>query len=262
LATHDPYAALRVRNFLWLILGYATSTVAREAQIVVVGWQVFQVTRDPLALGMIGLAEALRSRGCRLDFVLGAASEDRLFGVLDEPAFHQAPAKVAALALLLLIALGIGFGRRRLPPVFWATLVGLVVLMATTRLAPAGFLRQPDESRYLYPEAFLLLIALGVLTFFASGSVQNDFDKLGLRAVVGAVRGEADLRIRPDVPVPVAVGSADREQEELLALLDEPEGAGALAARLPAGDGELDLVHVLQSALQLIGSHRCPPEEI
>ncbi len=59
LATHDPYAALRVRNFLWLILGYATSTVAREAQIVVVGWQVFQVTRDPLALGMIGLAEAL-----------------------------------------------------------------------------------------------------------------------------------------------------------------------------------------------------------
>ena len=59
MATHDPYAALRVRNFLWLILGYATSTVAREAQIVVVGWQVFQATRDPLALGMIGLAEAL-----------------------------------------------------------------------------------------------------------------------------------------------------------------------------------------------------------
>jgi len=59
LATHDPYAALRVRNFLWLILGYATSTVAREAQIVVVGWQVFALTRDPLSLGLIGLAEAL-----------------------------------------------------------------------------------------------------------------------------------------------------------------------------------------------------------
>jgi MFS family permease len=59
LATHDPYAALRVKDFLWLIVSYATSTVAREAQIVVVGWQVFQITRDPLALGMIGLAEAL-----------------------------------------------------------------------------------------------------------------------------------------------------------------------------------------------------------
>lgn len=56
---HDPYAALRIRDFLWLIASYATSTVAREAQIVVVGWQVYDVTRDPLSLGMIGLAEAL-----------------------------------------------------------------------------------------------------------------------------------------------------------------------------------------------------------
>ena len=59
MATHDPYAALRVRNFLWLILGYASSTVAREAQIVVVGWQIFAITNDPLSLGLIGLAEAV-----------------------------------------------------------------------------------------------------------------------------------------------------------------------------------------------------------
>jgi dihydroorotate dehydrogenase electron transfer subunit len=32
---------------------------------------------------LFGLAEALRARGCRVDFVLGAASEDRLFGALD-----------------------------------------------------------------------------------------------------------------------------------------------------------------------------------
>jgi len=35
------------------------SSAAREAQIVVVGWQVYEITRDPLALGLIGLAEAL-----------------------------------------------------------------------------------------------------------------------------------------------------------------------------------------------------------
>jgi MFS family permease len=57
--SHDPYAALRIRNFLWLILSYATSTVAREAQIVVVAWQMYELTHDPLSLGMIGLAEAL-----------------------------------------------------------------------------------------------------------------------------------------------------------------------------------------------------------
>jgi MFS family permease len=56
---HDPYAALRHKNFVWLLVSYALSTVAREAQIVVVGWQVFALTRDPLSLGLIGLAEAL-----------------------------------------------------------------------------------------------------------------------------------------------------------------------------------------------------------
>ena len=99
----------------------------------------------------------------RQSWVALTAAVTGLFGVLDEPAFHQAPAKLAALALFLLIVLGIGFGRRRLPPIFWAALVGLVVLMVTTRLAPAGFLRVPDSSRYLYPEAFFMLIVLGVL---------------------------------------------------------------------------------------------------
>jgi dihydroorotate dehydrogenase electron transfer subunit len=35
------------------------------------------------AAPLFGLAEALASRGCRVDFVLGAGSGDRLFGVLD-----------------------------------------------------------------------------------------------------------------------------------------------------------------------------------
>jgi MFS family permease len=56
---HDPYAALKFPNFRRLISAHALSTVAREAQIVVVGWQVFAFTNDPLSLGLIGLAEAL-----------------------------------------------------------------------------------------------------------------------------------------------------------------------------------------------------------
>ena len=32
---------------------------------------------------LIGLAVALRARGCRVDFVVGASNADRLFGVLD-----------------------------------------------------------------------------------------------------------------------------------------------------------------------------------
>jgi hypothetical protein len=86
-----------------------------------------------------------------------------LFGALDQPPFHQPAAWIAAGALLALIVLGVAWSWRRLPPTFWAALVGLVVMMATTRLSPGGFLRVPDEPRYLYPEAFFLLVALGCL---------------------------------------------------------------------------------------------------
>lgn len=59
MAQHDPYAALRYPNFVWLLVSNAMSTVAREAQIVVIGWQVFALTNDPLTLGLIGLSEAI-----------------------------------------------------------------------------------------------------------------------------------------------------------------------------------------------------------
>jgi MFS family permease len=55
----SPYASLRIADFRRLLLANGTLTVAREAQIVVVGWQVFALTKDPLTLGLIGLAEAL-----------------------------------------------------------------------------------------------------------------------------------------------------------------------------------------------------------
>jgi MFS family permease len=55
----SPYASLRIADFRRLLISHAALTVAREAQIVVVGWQVYELTRDPLVLGLIGLAEAL-----------------------------------------------------------------------------------------------------------------------------------------------------------------------------------------------------------
>src|SRR6187401_1604551 len=55
----SPYASLRIPDFRRLLVANGTLTLAREAQIVVVGWQVFQLTHDPLSLGLIGLAEAL-----------------------------------------------------------------------------------------------------------------------------------------------------------------------------------------------------------
>ena len=59
LARHDPYAALRHRDFRWYIVSLFCMTIASQIQAVVVGWQVYEITHDPLSLGLIGLAEAL-----------------------------------------------------------------------------------------------------------------------------------------------------------------------------------------------------------
>jgi MFS family permease len=55
----DPYAALRVPDFRRFIAFLAAQTLATMMQGVAVGWQLYVVTHDPLALGLVGLAEAL-----------------------------------------------------------------------------------------------------------------------------------------------------------------------------------------------------------
>lgn len=57
--SYDPYAALRHRDFRWYVVSLFAMTAASQLQAVVVGWQVYSITHDPLSLGLIGLAEAL-----------------------------------------------------------------------------------------------------------------------------------------------------------------------------------------------------------
>src|SRR5437763_16774546 len=55
---HDPYAPLRIPNFRWFVASILTMAMGAQGQGVVVAWQMYDVTRDPLALGLVGLAEA------------------------------------------------------------------------------------------------------------------------------------------------------------------------------------------------------------
>jgi MFS family permease len=55
----NPYAALQIRDFRLFILSRLFITLAIQIQGVVVGWQVYELTKDPLSLGLIGLAEAI-----------------------------------------------------------------------------------------------------------------------------------------------------------------------------------------------------------
>ena len=56
---HDPYAALRLPDFQRYISARVLFSIATQIQGVVVSWQIFKLTNDPLALGLIGLAEAI-----------------------------------------------------------------------------------------------------------------------------------------------------------------------------------------------------------
>jgi MFS family permease len=58
-AKHDAYAVLRVRDFRLFLSFRFFATIAFQMQGIIVGWQVYQITKDPLSLGLIGLAEAL-----------------------------------------------------------------------------------------------------------------------------------------------------------------------------------------------------------
>jgi MFS family permease len=76
-APHDPYAALRHREFRWYIISLFAMTLASQLQAVVVGWQVYAITHDPLSLGLIGLAEALPFIACALPAGYLADRHDR-----------------------------------------------------------------------------------------------------------------------------------------------------------------------------------------
>jgi MFS family permease len=55
----DPYAALRYPNFRRYVGGLLALIVSIQIQGTIVGWQIYDLTGDPLALGLVGLAEAL-----------------------------------------------------------------------------------------------------------------------------------------------------------------------------------------------------------
>ncbi|HEY1063010.1 MAG TPA: MFS transporter [Daejeonella sp.] len=60
-AVNDPYIAMRFPEFRSYLAMRFLFTFAYQVQAVVVGWHIYQLTKDPLSLGLIGLAEAIPS---------------------------------------------------------------------------------------------------------------------------------------------------------------------------------------------------------
>jgi MFS family permease len=66
MANPNPYAVLKLKEFRLFITARVCVTMAMQIQAVVVGWQMYELTKDPLSLGLIGLAEAIPSIGVSL----------------------------------------------------------------------------------------------------------------------------------------------------------------------------------------------------
>lgn len=55
----DPYAALRIKEFNIFLLVRFALVFAWSMQFIVIEWQVYSITKDPLSLGLIGLMEII-----------------------------------------------------------------------------------------------------------------------------------------------------------------------------------------------------------
>lgn len=55
----SPFLALKVSHFRNYLLGAFLSEIGNQMQVVAVAWQVYEMTRNPISLGLIGLANFL-----------------------------------------------------------------------------------------------------------------------------------------------------------------------------------------------------------
>jgi MFS family permease len=57
--TEDPYAALRYPEFRYFVVSQVLFTVAILIQEIVISYYLYEITNDPLSLGLVGLFEAI-----------------------------------------------------------------------------------------------------------------------------------------------------------------------------------------------------------
>ena len=125
-----PYAALQHPNFRRYIVGLFAFTMAVQIQGTVVGWQIYELTHDKLALGLIGLAEALPFIGFALYAGHVADRHDR-----QRVAVTALVVLVLCSVALLVLPIALPHAPRRVTTLIYATIV--VSGVARSFLQPA-----------------------------------------------------------------------------------------------------------------------------
>jgi MFS family permease len=76
-SNHSAFAALRYRDFRLLWLGQIVSITGSQMQLVAINWHVYLLTKDPLALGLVGLFRGVPIIVCSLAGGVVADAVDR-----------------------------------------------------------------------------------------------------------------------------------------------------------------------------------------
>ena len=136
--TRFSVAVLRLRDFRLLLLTRMFGMMALQSQAVIVGWQIYTLTKDPLMLGLVGLTEALPAIACALfaGHIVDISRPHRVFLIC-----------LGALSLntLLLLALGGGWvdapGGNLVPWIFGGVFISGV---ARSFIMPSSFSLLPQ----------------------------------------------------------------------------------------------------------------------
>ena len=56
---HDPFGSLRIKDFRLFLSAKLLFTVATQMQAIIASWLIYEKTKDPFSLGLIGLVEAI-----------------------------------------------------------------------------------------------------------------------------------------------------------------------------------------------------------
>jgi MFS family permease len=175
---HDPYVSLRNPNYRWYLASTVAFTLGAMIQAVVVAWQVYALTKDPLSLGLVGLAEAL-------PFIGAALYAGHIADRHDRKRLSLTALAVQALAALALLALTLTPGALhagRIWPIYGVMLIsGLARSFLTPARTALGAEIVPRETyanavawrSSLWQFAAVIGPALGGMLYGFSGAVAS-----------------------------------------------------------------------------------------
>lgn len=126
----DPYAALQIPDFRFLLAARLFVTVAVQIQFMAVGWQLYALTKNALYLGFLGLAGALPA-------IAVALYAGHIADIVDRRKIVMSAVLVLTLSMAALAACSFGLESQFIVPVIFATVA--ITGFARGFYAPAIF---------------------------------------------------------------------------------------------------------------------------